>query len=103
MWDKSATAYRGQPLPFLRYLPVDAIGDRTYRMVRTVVPERWLRTIYGVTDATRLAAAVPRTLASWAMPRPARSGGHGHDKPHPPAPRAIHPQRQAGPVRYQPR
>ena len=50
-------------LPFLRYLPVDAIGhDRTYRMVRTVVPERWLRTIYGVTDATRLAATVPSDL-----------------------------------------
>ena len=35
-------------------------------MVRTVVPERWLRTIYGVTDATRLAAAVPQNLGKLA-------------------------------------
>ena len=48
MWDKSATALTATAslLPFLRYLPVDAIGhDRTYRMVRTVVPERWLRSL----------------------------------------------------------
>jgi hypothetical protein len=65
VWDKGAMALTttASLLPFLRYLPVEAIGhDRTYRMVRTVVPERWLRTIYGVTDATRLAATVPSDL-----------------------------------------
>lgn len=65
VWDKGATALTATAslLPFLRYLPVDLIGhDRTYRAVRTVVPERWLRTIYGVTDAARLATAVPTDL-----------------------------------------
>ena len=65
VWDKGATALTATAslLPFLRYLPVDLIGhDRTYRAVRTVVPERWLRTIYGVTDAARLAATVPKDL-----------------------------------------
>ena len=69
VWDKGAAALTttASLLPFLRYLPVDAIGhNRTYRVVRTVVPERWLRAIYGVTDATRLAAAVPGDLGKLA-------------------------------------
>ena len=65
VWDKGAVALTttASLLPFLRYLPVDLIGhDRTYRAVRTVVPERWLRTIYGVSDATRLATSVTKDL-----------------------------------------
>jgi hypothetical protein len=65
VWDKGAVALTttASLLPFLRYLPVDLIGhDRTYRAVRTVVPERWLGTIYGVSDVTRLAATVPKDL-----------------------------------------
>lgn len=69
VWDKGATALTATAslLPFLRYLPVDLIGhDRTYRAVRTVIPERWLKTIYGVTDSSRLALTVTGDLGKLA-------------------------------------
>jgi len=65
VWDKGATALTATAslLPFLRYLPVELIGhDRTYRAVRTVIPERWLKAVYGVTDTSRLALTVTSDL-----------------------------------------
>ncbi len=65
VWDKGTTALTATAsiLPFLRYLPVDLIGnDRTYRAVRTIIPERWLRTIYGVSETATLAKAVTNDL-----------------------------------------
>lgn len=65
VWDKGAMAITATAsiLPFLRFLPVDLIGhDRTYRAVKSVVPESWLRAIYKVDDVARLAAAIPSDL-----------------------------------------
>lgn len=65
LMDKGATALTttAAVLPFLRFLPVDLLGrDKTWRVVQTVVPQRWLRAVYGVDDATALAKLVPSDL-----------------------------------------
>jgi hypothetical protein len=49
-------------LPLLGHLPVDLLGrDRTWRAVRSVVPERWLQLIYQA-DPAALAQVVPADL-----------------------------------------
>ncbi len=59
----SAVVATASILPFLRFLPVDLLGsDRTWRAVRTVVPQSWLRAIYGIDDAAALAKVVPTDL-----------------------------------------
>ena len=65
LMDKGATAITATAslLPFLRFLPVDLVGnDRTWRVVGTMVPQSWLRVIYGVDDAAALAKVVPTDL-----------------------------------------
>lgn len=58
IWDKTTLALGATAtvLPFLRFLPTDLLGSpRTVGAIQTLVPERWLRAIYGVDDAADLA------------------------------------------------
>ena len=66
LMDKGVTALTTTAalLPFLRFLPVDLLGrEKTWRVVNTLVPSRWLQSIYGVKDTTKLATVVPGNLA----------------------------------------
>lgn len=58
IWDKTTFALGATAtvLPFLRFLPTDMLGSpKAVGAVRTLVPDRWLRAIYGVDDAAALA------------------------------------------------
>ncbi len=66
LMDKGVTALTTTAalLPFLRFLPVDLLGrEKTWRVVNTLVPNRWLKSIYGVKDSAQLATVVPGNLA----------------------------------------
>jgi hypothetical protein len=59
VWDKTTTALSATVtlLPFLRFLPVEALGrERTVRALRTAMPDTWLRAVYQVEDSAELAA-----------------------------------------------